>query len=327
MNQLYSKLQQELNDLKVNESLALFSYMKVGGSADYLYTARTTDDLIQALRLARKFNLQWTILGGASNVVISDQGIRGLVIRNLTNNTGFIVDEGRAIVDSGLSLARFIMLAAQHGLAGLEPLYGIPGTVGGALYGNAGAHQTSISDYLATLTVLTEAGEIEQYDKSWLKPEYRDTALKSARARGVKSGPVILSAQFQLTQAKPEVILKRIREFNSWRLEHQPIGEPCCGSVFRNPDPKVKEKTAGFLLDTAGAKQLKNGGAHVSKKHANFVVHDGTATAFQIRTLFDRMRALVQTQHAIALQEEIEYLGDWSLTAKEGSHDAPAELA
>ncbi len=315
MGDVAAALQQEFAEaFEPNRPLAPLAYMKLGGPAEYFVTVRSASELVQAVSTARKFDLEWTILGGASNVIIADAGIKGVVIRNLAGKYEIDATHRTVVVESGMGLARLLMSLAQAGLGGLESLYGIPGTVGGAVYGNAGAHGVSVSDRLVRLEVLMPGGERVWQDAAWLGATYRRTALKAAKSPA--ESPVILQVELQLESTDPQQALKRIQEANRWRITHQPIGEPCCGSVFKNPVGRhdltnPSESSAGYLLEHAGAKALAVGPIHPSELHANFIVHDGTATATQAKALIEAMRQRVREVYSVTLHEEIEYLGEW----------------
>ncbi|MCA9388337.1 UDP-N-acetylmuramate dehydrogenase [Candidatus Berkelbacteria bacterium] len=296
-------------ELVGNQPLAKYTYMKVGGPAEYFNVAKNSADLVKAIRIAYKNNISFRVIGGASNIVVSDSGFAGLVIKNQTS--GFNLNEtGRVQVDSGLGLARFIMQTGRQGWGGLENLYGIPGSVGGAVYGNAGAHGVDISDFLIEVELIDSTGQVTSHQKDWLEFDYRSSKLKRDQGNSV-----ILSVTFQLDKVEPNQSLEQIQQHNKWRITHQPVGQPCCGSVFKNPShghgDRQNANSAGSLLDQAGAKQLSVGSAHPSEMHANFVVHDGTATASQIRQLFLKMKDLVQQKYGVTLDEEIEYFGEW----------------
>lgn len=286
-----------------------YATMKVGGVADYFYLARTIDELVKAITAARQLNIPYEILGGGSNVIISDFGFGGLLVLNRTSNLAILEDKAQAIVDSGVSLARLIIEAANHNLGGLEAFYGIPGTVGGAVYGNAGSQDVEICQLLKSLTLFSPQGKIVKYPVSWLEAGYRTTKLKKLK-KGNQLVPVILSAKFQLSHNKKEEILRKIAYYKKLRQEKQPYNQPSAGSIFKNPG-KEPEKSAGYILERIGAKRTKVGDARVSKKHANFIINYGKAKAVDIRSLIDQLRDKAREKEGIILEEEIEYIGQW----------------
>ena len=247
------------SDLQENVPLKNYTTMKVGGEARYFYPARKINDLINAIVSVEELKIPYFILGGGSNTIFSDRGFDGLVILNRTGNIAFLPDKAQVIVDSGVSLKRLIMETANHDLGGLEPLYGIPGTIGGAIYGNCGAFGMEIANFIKSLTVLKPDGKIARYDLNWLMPEYRSTKIKKLKKQK-KSTVIILSVTLQLMHQKKEEIVKKLQQFRKMREEKQPYDKPSSGSVFRNIGTE-KEKTAGYILEQVGAKKIKIGGA------------------------------------------------------------------
>jgi UDP-N-acetylmuramate dehydrogenase len=314
--------------LREHEVMRDHTTMHVGGVADFYYEAKTSGDLIAAVDAAIEINIPYFILGAGSNVIFSDFGFPGLVIRNLTHNVAFMMEESQVIVDSGVSMAKLILDSVSHNLAGLEFLFGVPGTVGGAIYGDIGANGQSIGDYVKFVTLLIpgEAGEkseVVQYPAKWFEFGYRTSKLKAMTA---KNKPIILSARIQLAQSRQEEIMRRLNTWKNKRISSQPDGWSC-GSTFKNSIPAElentsafgrhtmpqlpKERTAGYMLDKAGAKKLKVGGAHVSGKHANFIINSAEAKAQDVRQLAEQMRNAVREKFNVELEEEIEYVGQW----------------
>lgn len=322
------KINEIIPAIKEHVVMRDYTSLKVGGVADYFYDAKTTEDLIRIVRTVVEYNMPYFILGGGSNILFSDYGFPGLVIKNSTTNIAMLKEKSQIIADAGVSLAKLIMEATANDLAGLEFLYGVPGTVGGALYGNAGAYGTAIGDYVKNLTVLQidpkdNLPKIFQYDRDWMNFEYRQSKLKNIKGR---FKPVILSVRFQFFQNQKEEIMRKLNAYKADRVKTQPIGFSA-GCVFRNPIPDElknvtgrgskgmpelpKERRAGYLLDQAGAKKLKIGAAEVSAKHANFVLNKNEAKAADIRNLIEEMREQVRQKFGITLEEEIEYVGQW----------------
>lgn len=314
--------------LREQEVMRDHTTMHVGGVADFYYEARTVDDLIKAVDAALEIKMPYFILGGGSNIIFSDYGYPGLVIRNLTNNISFMMEKSQVIVDSGVSLQKLILDSISHDLAGLEFLFGIPGTVGGALYGNAGANGQSIGDYVKYVTLLIpgengEKSKVAGCENDWFNFGYRTSKLKQMKT---KIKPVVLSFRIQLAQNRQEEIMRRLNNWKNKRINSQPIGWSA-GSTFKNPIPEgiegvvgtgrksmpqlPKERTAGYMLEKAGAKKLKVGGAQVSSKHANFIINFNEAKAQDIRQLIEQMRNVVKTKFDVTLLEEVEYIGQW----------------
>lgn len=307
------KFKQSLGEFEENVSLGQYTTIGLGGKARYFVLAKDLNNLMHAVGVARNFGVNYRVLGFGSNLLISDKGFDGLVIVNRANSIQTDKTKGLVIAEGGAALSKLILDAASQGLSGLESLYGIPGTVAGAICVNAGAHQTSISKFLKSATLMISSDKIVNVQNEWFEFGYRSSKLKYKKD---EFPPIILGAIFQFQQKRTQDILDEIGQYKSWREEKQPLGEKTCGSVFRNPSEsdqnESKERTAGFLLEESGAKKLKNGGMRVSKKHANWIVNDGKGTSLQARQLIEKMRAAVNDKFSISLEEEIEYFGDWT---------------
>ena len=286
-----------------DEPLARFTTMRVGGPADLFATVHNTFELRALVRFARQRDLAHFVLGRGSDLVISDRGIRGLVIQDRAE--GSRVDAERYVADAGVPMARAATETQKAGLTGLEFGLAIPGTVGGAVWANAGAHDADVAGVLVSARVLDGAGSEAVVPASELRLAYRDSRFK----RAVGDGPaeLILDATFGLTAADPDTIKGRLDEIRRWRQMHQPLGLPSAGSVFRNPP----DDSAGRLIDAAGLKGFRIGGAVVSEKHANFIVNDQKGTAADVRRVGDHLRAVVAERTGVELVYEVEFAGDW----------------
>ena len=287
-----------------DEPLARFTTMRVGGPADLFATAHNAFELRALVRYARARAMPHVILGRGSDVVIADAGIRGLVIQ--VRAEGSRVDGEQYVAESGVQMARAATEAQRAGLTGLEFGLAIPGTVGGAVWANAGAHDNDVATILETARVLRADGSEEVLAAADLSFSYRDSRFKHTPPGS--AAELILDATFRLSAAEPTAIKERLDEIRRWRQTHQPIGLPSAGSVFRNPP----EASAGRLIEAAGLKGLRIGGAVVSEKHANFIVNDQKGTATDVRRLAERVRNEVAQRHGVELAFEIEFLGDWS---------------
>ncbi len=286
-----------------NAPLARYTTLRIGGNADRLYQPESVEELATLIKKLSSEGAPWYVIGGGSNLLISSEGVRGNVIRT-TGLTGIkILAPGLLYAEAGARLPHLAKHAAQQGLAGLEFAVGIPGTVGGAVIMNAGAHGSSISAILETAQVLdTQTGIISEQSNQDLAFQYRRCALDPARH-------VVLSAIFRLPQDKPEDIEARTRHNEEYRLKTQPIGFPNAGSTFKNPLP---DKSAGFLLDQAGVKDMKVGNAAVSTLHANFVVNLGNATSNDVTALLKQMQQTVAEKFNIDLTPEWKTMGTFS---------------
>jgi len=316
------------NHFKEHEVIRDYTVLKIGGVADYFFEAKTVEDLIKSVKAAKKAELPYFLLGSGSNIIFSDYGFPGLVIKNSTSSISFLNDQSQVIADSGVQLTKLILAATSNNLSGLEFLFGVPGTIGGSLYNNAGAYSLSLGDYIKQATVLLpgkkdEDPKIMQLDHDWFDFGYRTSKLK--KITGMQK-PIVLTIKFQLAQNRQEEIMRRLSSYKLKRENSQPA-ENLSSSIFRNPIPEglenvsgkgsvgmpeiSKERTAGYLLDKSGAKRLKVGGAKVSSKHANFIINASNAKAHEVRKLIEDMRAIVQKKYNVSLEEEIEYIGQW----------------
>jgi UDP-N-acetylmuramate dehydrogenase len=290
--------------------LAPLTTFKVGGPAEYLVDAPSSHELARVLALAAKAGLPVTILGGGSNVLVSDAGIRGVVIRV---RGGAIILEGESGVraDAGASLNSLVRWTIGRGLAGLEAWAGTPGTVGGAVFGNAHYRGRSIGELVESVRLVGSAGAIDDVLTSRMEFAYD-------RSRLQRTGEIVLSVLFGLTpSADPAALRETARRSLADRKRTQPLDASSAGCVFQNPDPSVDRvpdgipASAGALIDRAGLKGCVIGGARVSPLHANFIVNEGGATASDIRQLIERCRDEVRARFGVTLREEIRYLGEW----------------
>ncbi len=286
-----------------HEPLARFTTMRVGGPADLFAEVHNLFELRALVRFARARNLPYFLIGRGSDLVISDAGVRGLVIQNRAQQVRF---EGtRLTADSGMPMAKAATLGKTEGLSGLEFGLAIPGTVGGAVWANAGAHESDIRSVIAAAGVMRADGQEETLDRDGLALTYRDSALKHGNP---DSPDVVTWASFDLEPAAPELISERLDEIRRWRQQHQPLGLPSAGSVFRNPEGS----SAGALIDGLGLKGHRIGGAVVSEKHANFIVNDQAGSAADVRRVGEFVRSTVRRETGVELVFEIVFAGDWS---------------
>lgn len=287
-----------------SELLANHTTMRVGGPADLFVTASTLSQLLAILALGRQNGVSTWLLGGGSNVLVSDAGVRGLVIANgcreLRRHQGDVV-----WAESGANLAGLARQTVRWGLSGLEWGVSVPGTVGGAVVGNAGAHGGSVADNLLRATLVQADGHIVEWPAARFQFGYRHSLLKE-QIRAGERAPAVLSAAFQLAQADAALVEARAAEFLAYRRATQPV-EPSAGSIFQNPPGDY----AGRILDSLGFKGRRHGGAAFSTRHANFIVNHGGATAADVLYLIDEARETVWRQMTVALVPEIHFVGDW----------------
>lgn len=283
---------------------AKLTTLRVGGPADLLVTAHNAFELRGLVRFAASRGLPLLMIGRGSNVVISDHGVRGLVVHVRAEETR--IEGERYFAAAGVPMARAATETQKAGLSGLEFGLAIPGTVGGAIWANAGAHGADVAAVLESADLLDADGKESRVDASDLGFSYRDSRIK--RPLDPARREYVVGGTFRLRQAEPAAIRAALDEIRHWRQAHQPLGLPSAGSVFRNPSAGA---SAGERIEAAGLKGLRVGGAMVSEKHANFIIADRTASAADVRTLGERVRATIQERDGIELQFEVEFVGDW----------------
>jgi len=286
-----------------DEPLAFHTTMRVGGPADLLVTVKDRFALRGIVRLATSRGWPLLVLGRGSNVVVSDRGVRGIVVLNRSAASEVDAASGEMRLDSGVPMARAATLAADAGLTGMEFALAIPGNIGGAVWANAGAHGAEIADVLRSATILRPDGSEEEVAAAGLAFSYRDSQLKHAAG----AGSVVLGASFALRHDEPTLIKERLEGIRTWRREHQPLGVPSAGSVFRNPPGSL---SAGALIEAVGLKGRNIGGAEISLLHANWILNRGGATANDVRALHDLCISEVQRSAGVHLESEIVFIGD-----------------
>jgi len=283
--------------------LAEHTTMRVGGPADLLVTVRDRFTLRGVVRLARSKGWPLRILGRGSNVVISDAGARGITLLNRSADVTVDAASGTISADSGLSMAKLSTLAAEAGLTGAEFTLAIPGNLGGAVWANAGAHGGEMSQIVQRVLVMRPDGSEVELTPDALNLSYRHSRFKEVIGRG----EVILGATVLLRAGDPAEIKAQLEEIRRWRREHQPLGIPSAGSVFRNPP---EGRSAGALIEAAGLKGRAIGGAEVSTMHANWILNRGGATAADIRELHDLCIREVRETSGVTLTSEIQFIDE-----------------
>jgi len=247
--------------------------------------------------MAKKSNLPFFILGGGSNILVSDKGYNGLVIK--IKNQKSKIKNNRILAEAGLALNRLVELSLKNNLTGMEWAVGIPGTIGGAIYGNAGAFKKSMKDLIKEVEVFdTKDEKIKIFKNKDCKFGYRDSIFKK------KKNLIILSASLQLKKGKKMKIKEKIKRYLNYRKETQPLNFPSAGSIFKNP----KNFYAGFLIEKCGLKGKRIGNAKISEKHANFIVNLGNGKAKDVKKLIKLIKKKVKNKFKIELEEEIQYL-------------------
>jgi UDP-N-acetylmuramate dehydrogenase len=304
--------------IRVKEPLAPYTTLRVGGTADLYLAAHTRTELADVCGAAQRAGIPWVLLGGGSNVCISDAGCRGLVIHNLTSACSVGLD---TCVDSGHSLHGLFLKSLAAGLGGLEFAVGIPGQVGGAMVSNAGAYRQNICDLVTSVEVV-ENGNRSVQPPQWMEFSYRDSRLR----RNPHLQAAILGVTLQLHPAPRRSIRAKAAENQRQRIFKQPW-LPSAGSFFKNVESRelaarvpglpypLREAgivPAGFLSMACGCRGMRVGGAQISARHGNFVVNAGSASASDIRSLTERVKRRVQQEFGVLLEEEVLFTGDWS---------------
>jgi len=275
--------------------LAPLVWFRLGGNAAYFAKPRTLDDLKGVLKRARENSVAVKLLGGGSNVLVHDEGVDALVIHLESPFFSDVsVRDNLITTGAAVPLTALISQTARAGLAGLETLTGIPGTVGGALRGNAGSRQGSIGQFVHRATVLDNENEVQVRERDDLSFADRDSNLDE---------PVILSAEFELSREDPESVVRRMRRIWIIKKENQPYGHQSSGCIFRNPSPEV---SAGALIDQAGLKGHRLGGAEVSDRHANFIIAHPEAKAADVLHLIDQIQQRVWQQFGYELELQLQ---------------------
>ncbi len=280
--------------VKADEPLAPLTWFRLGGPAAFFARPGTVEELVGLLNRAREQGVPTRILSGGSNILVRDEGFPGLVIQLESPLFADVKIEGTHVeAGAAVPLTALISQTARAGLAGLEVLTGIPGTVGGSLRGNSGGRQGAIGNFVVRATVLDSAGKIQVRERDEIAFGYRSSDLDE---------PVILSAEFELEPEDPESVVRRMRRIWIIKKENQPYGHQSSGCIFKNPTPEI---SAGALIEQAGLKGLRVGGAEVSDRHANFIVAQSGAKSADVLALIEQIRSKVAAQSGYELNLQI----------------------
>jgi len=292
-------IEKELPSIQKNISLAQYTTFKIGGKARYFFIAKTKEDLIKAISFARKSKIPFFILGGGSNLLVSDKGYKGLVIK--MRLTRFL--EGKnACAEAGVTLNGLVRMSLEKGLSGMEWAAGIPGTVGGAIYGNAGAFGKSMKDNIEKVEVLDIKNlKVKSLKNKDCKFGYRESVFKKNK------NLILISATLKLKKGEKEKIKELIEKHLEYRKTVQPLNYPSAGSVFKNTENK-RGLTVGKLIEECGLKGKKIGRAKISEKHANFIVNLGGAKEKDVKKLINLIKRKVKSKFKIVLEEEVQFL-------------------
>ena len=281
----------------INESLKKHTTYGIGGPADLMIFPKSKKDLIKVVEIINKNKIQLAILGSGSNVLVSDNGIRGAVISLKNSLKQIEVDDNILYAECGTMLGKIVKHAVKNNLIGLENLNGVPGTLGGALIMNAGAWGGEISENLIHVEVINSKSEIQKIQKKDLNFSYRQSSFNK--------DDILLSAKFNLKKADKDIIKENFIEAQSGRKKSQPLNKRSAGSLFKNP----KNNSAGKLLDEAGLKGFSIGDAKISEKHANFFINDGDATSKDMLMLIKKAHKEVKDKFNVNLSLEVKLMG------------------
>lgn len=302
MNNNYKLITDNFPGSEKGKPLHTLTSIGIGGPADLYLAIKDTNLLPSIIKTARQNNIPLVVFGGGSNLVFADEGFRGLVVQIKANN--IIIEDDIITAEAGALVSQIIQKANESNLSGLEKLTGLPGTIGGAVRGNAGAYGTEIKDVLTEIEIFDPKNGIRKIKANELNFAYRESSIKNSQ-----KDEVILKATLKLKKESPEYAKKmkaQIADILKTRAGKQPTGKTT-GSFFKNPNPKL---SAGYLLDQVGAKGLQIGGARVSKEHANWIVNTGNATQKDIIELAKILIEKVSTRFNIQLEPEVQLIGE-----------------
>ena len=297
-----------VEQVRHNAPLAPLTTFKVGGPAEWLVDLHGSEAVRNAVAIANDAGLRVTALGGGSNVLVADAGVRGIVIR-VHGGEVRALDVSMVRADAGVTINGLVRWTINRGIGGVEAWAGTPGTVGGAVYGNAHFNGRLIGELIARVSLVTSSGTIQDVPAAGMEFGYDFSRLQ-------RTHEIVVSADFHVSRGEPAALRAIARESLAFRKRTQPLESASAGCIFQNPDPardRVPEgipASAGALVDRAGLKGAREGAARVSTTHANFIVNEGGATARDIRTLVDRCKSEVLARFGVALREEIVYLGE-----------------
>jgi UDP-N-acetylmuramate dehydrogenase len=287
--------------------LAPLTTFKVGGNADWLLTLQGADELQQAVLISRDAGVPVTLIGGGSNLLVADAGVRGIVVKLRGGNVVRLAS-GRVRADAAMTINGLVRWTINRGLAGLEAWAGTPGTVGGAIYGNAHFKGRNIGELIDRVHLLDRNGNLIDVPAADMEFGYDFSRVQRTRE-------VVVSADFHASEGEPDALRAIARQSLAFRKSTQPLESASAGCIFQNPDPSRDTvpagipPSAGALVDRAGLKGCAEGRARVSSRHANFIVNEGGSTAAEIRTLIERCKRAVHDKFGVQLREEIVYIG------------------
>ena len=287
--------------IKQKERLEYYTSLHIGGEADYLVTPSTVDEIKQIIEVCKRDNMPYYIMGNGSNILASDHGFRGLIIKLGNEFSNIQINEdGYIKAQAGVLLSTLANEAAKQSFTGFEFAAGIPGSLGGAVYMNAGAYDGEMKQCLSSATVMDDDGNIVQYHKDDLQLGYRSSILQ-------KNKLILLEAELKLEKGDKKFVFDKIEDFNQRRREKQPLEEYSAGSTFKRPQGYY----AGKLIHDAGLRGYQVGGAAVSKKHCGFVINKNNATAEEFKTVIQDVIRIVQDKYGVTMEPEVRFLGEF----------------
>lgn len=300
MKQLITDLEQaNVGDILIDAPLADYTTWKIGGPADVLLQPRNKQEVADAIKLLHKHGVPWIVLGRGSNVLVTDKGVRGVVIKLGKPFDHVTFDDEIVHVGGAYSFIKLSVLSAKEGLTGMEFAGGIPGSVGGAIYMNAGAHGSDVSQILLSAEVILETGELVNWTNEDMNFAYRYSKLHEVKG-------IVVEARFQLQRGDRKEIAAAMATHKDRRIKTQPLSLAVAGSVFRNPENHYAAK----LIEEAGLKGMRMGKAKVSTQHANFIVNTGGATAHDVLTLIEHIQQVIREKNGISLIPEVLIVGE-----------------
>ena len=282
-----------------NEPMSRHTTFRIGGNADVFLFPASTEELLEVLRLVKQYSVPLTILGNGSNVLVRDGGIRGAVVSFGKPFAHIEMDRTRIIAGAGATLGAVSLFAASRSLSGLEFAVGIPGSLGGAVFMNAGAYDGEMRLVVSNVTAVTLNGEIRRYRSTEMNFGYRHSVFQ-------ENGHIICEIELVLQEGEITAIQEKMAEFTKRRMEKQPLDKPSAGSTFKRPPGLF----AGTLIDEAGLKGFTIGGAQVSEKHAGFVINKGGATAADVLALIEEVQRRIEKKNGVRLIPEIRIIGE-----------------
>lgn len=303
MNQEIKKMFCELlgrDHVLTDEPMKQHTTFKIGGPADYFLVPETGEEVGEIIKICRKTDTPYFILGNGSNLLVGDGGYRGAVIQVYRNMSAVTVEGTTITAQAGALLSAVAAAAKNASLTGFEFAGGIPGTVGGAAVMNAGAYGGEMKDVLVEVTVMDAEGKIFAIPAEKLELGYRTSVIK-------KAGYIVLEAKIRLKEGDQEAIRERMKELTIQRTTKQPLEYPSAGSTFKRPEGYF----AGKLVMDSGLRGYQIGGARISEKHCGFVINAGDATAKDVRTLMDNVRDIVYEKYGVTLEPEVKFLGEF----------------